>query len=637
MAISPNDDAYLATPSSEAVRSELEKILASVGFRNAEKLCRLLRFVLEHTLSGEADQLKEYRIGLDVFGRGPSYDPRLDPIVRLEAGRLRAKLAQYYAEEGLRDAVRIDVPKGGYSAVFTFVSDSPMLHRATEWSKQPPISRSSGGWFLSRHLRLCGTILLALVLCSSGLYWRHRSTSAKTSPPSIAVLPFLNLTGKPENEWLTDGLTDDLTDSLTKVTGLSVSARASAFRFKGSYKDMREVGSQLHVTAILEGSVHANGNRLRITTQLVRAEDGHVIWARAIEPQTWGKTMVEDEISHGVAETLGVGAFEQTKERSRLHVPDAQTRELYLLGRYYWDRRTATDEWKAINYFDEAIAQDPQYAHAYLGLAEAYAVLGGNNWAPSEQVFSRARVAAQQALLLDGDLSEAHATLALVMFLNVWDFSAAEREFKRALALNPNYATAHQWEGMLLLNERRFSEARAQLRMAQDLDPLSLMIAVDLGFVYSGSGDYDAAVSQAQKVLTSDADYAWAYSLLGLAQRNKRQYKQAVESYKKYVVLSGRDPDALKELGLTYAYAGQRDKALVILREVQRVKVVNSPFYLAALNTGLGYKHEAYRWLEAAIRQRSPACTTLNIDPAFDPLRSESRFQRLVRLVMMQR
>jgi len=616
----------------ESVRSELDRVVSSSCFRKSPRLIRFLQFVVESTLRGEAGQLKEYRIGVEVFACPPLYDPRLNPIVRLEARRLRTKLELYNGSEGIGDAVHIHIPKGHYSAVFEL---RPLeIAPDTATGLELPIdSGASDTLPPARNFVRNGAIFLGIALIALGAYWLH---SRRVPPPahqtrSLAVLPFLNLTEKPENEWLSDGLADDLTDSLARVPGLRVVARGSAFRFKDSAEDVQVIAKQLNVTEVLAGSLQTSGDRLRITVQLVRA-DGYQVWAETYEPHD--TFVVEDNISRAVGAALGVRLPESAETDAKRPSLDQREHELYLRGRYCLNRRTARDEWKAIDYFNQALEVYPLDARSYLGLAEAYVVLGANDQAPASQVYPKARSAAQRALELDKGLSGAYATLAQISLSSDWDAGSAEAKFKQALELNPNYAIAHQWYGMLLLLERRFDQAGHEFRKAQDLDPRSLIIAVDLGQLYAYMGDYDAAIEQAHKTLLYDANYVQAHELLGFAFRQKGEYAEAIEEFQKYLLLSGRDPDALRELGVTYAVSGQREKAVAILRELEALKMgYTSPYSVASVNAALGNKDQTYQWLETAISQHSSSCLQLSIDPAFDAFRSEPHFQKLLRLV----
>jgi serine/threonine-protein kinase len=613
-------------------------MLASAAFRNSEKASRFLRFVVEHTLNGESGQLKEYRIGVDVFGRHSSYDPRLDPIVRLEARRVRAKLLQYYAADGLRDAIRIDIPKGGYAAVFNPAAQPEASSVGAR--VQLAVPRAGGpkeAWRFGRHAgRYIAILLLGLVaVAAAGACWRYfQPASVPTEPRSIAVLPFSNLTGSSDNEWLSDGLTDDLAASLAKLPGTRIAARASTFKFKGATPDARAIGKQLNASFILDGSVQSTGGQFKVSARFVRANDGHTIWSKTYPAQSLGTFGVETKISKAVGAALGIEALAEPDETSGHHVPNQRAHELYILGRYWWNRRTAPNEWKAVDYFNQALKQDPLYPQAYLGLADAYAVMGSNEYAPASDVYPKARAAAQQALALDNTLGEAHATLAQVTYCFDWDLASAEREYKRAIQLNPSYAPAHQWYGLMLATERRFKDATREMEEAQQLDPLSLVIAVDLGQIYAFSGQEGAALEQGRKNLAYDASYAGTYQLLGLAYMWKGSYREAVEEFRKYTTLAGNDSEALSDLGVVYANSGQRKAALAVLHQLEAPRATFASAYaIAAVEAALGNKDDAYNQLRTAVAQHSPSCLMLPLDPAFDSLRREPRFLALLKLV----
>jgi TolB-like protein/tetratricopeptide (TPR) repeat protein len=640
----PHDASALpSAPTAESARDQLEKVLASTAFRNSEKASRFLRFVAEHTLDWESDRLKEYLVGVDVFGRQSSYDPRLDPVVRLEARRVRARLVQYYATDGLQDAIRIEIPKGGYSVVFNSVAapvtPSPETSPGNALARLgAPRSGGSGGqWWSPDHARRYVTVLLGLAIAAAaaGVCSRYfRPPHAPIEPRSMAVLPFSNLTGSSDNEWLSDGLTDDLATSLAKLPGVRVVARGSAFKFKGATPDARTIGKRLNAKFLLEGSVQSSGGQFNVSARFIRSDDGRTIWAETFSSQSQNPFGVEKNISEAVGAALGIETLAEADGPSGHHVPDRRAHEFYLLGRYWWNRRTAADEWKAIDYFNQALKQDPLYPQAYLGLADAYAVLGVNEQAPARDVYPRARAAAQQALALDGTLSEAQATLAEVTYFYDWDFAGAEREIKRAIELSPNYASAHQWYGLMLMCERRFRDATREMEVAQQLDPLSLIMAVDLEQIYAFSGQEGAAIEQGRKTLAYDASYAPAHEVLGHAYLSQGSYGEALEEFREFAALSGDDSNALPDLGVVYAYSGQRKAALGVLHELETQRTGFAlAYHVAAVYVALGNEQDAYNQLAAAITERSPSCLLLRVDPAFNPLRSEPRFRSMLDLI----
>ena len=319
------------------VGKELEKILSSDGFRDAEGLKRFLRYTVEHTLQGEGGQLKEYRLGVEVFDRESSFDPRLDPVVRMAARRLRSKLKDYYETEGAQDPIWIAVPKGSYAAAF---SRGASKQRSTSVVVEPSQPTKYG--------RLAGIalVLLFATVISTVVYWiraRQSQAAAPTQNPSLAVLPLLNLTGNPDSEYLCDGVTDELTSALSKLPGVRVVARTSAFKFKNKPEDVRSIGEQLNVSSVLEGSLQKSGERLRITVQLIRASDGYHIWSQTYDRNSKDAFAVEDEITQTIAGTLRVRLVQAGQQVEGPRRVDAEAHELNLRGRYWLNRRTPPD------------------------------------------------------------------------------------------------------------------------------------------------------------------------------------------------------------------------------------------------------------------------------------------------------
>ena|ERR1017187_7371264 len=584
------------------VVKELEKILSSDGFRDAEGLKRFLRYTVEHTLHGEGRQLKEYRLGVEVFDRDSSFDPRLDPVVRMAARRLRSKLKDYYETEGIQDPIWIAVPKGSYAAAFSRSASKELPISGVVEPSQPAKYRWLAG---------IGLVLLFATVIGTVVYWIRARQSQAAAPPqhlSLAVLPLLNLTGNPDNEYLCDGVTDELTSALSKMPGV---------RF------------------VLEGSLQKNGERLRITVQLIRAADGYHVWSQTYDRNSNDAFAVDDEITQTIAGTLRVRLVQAGQQVEGPRRLDAEAHELNLRGRYWLNRRTPPDLWKAIEYFNQALEKDPAYAQAYLGLAEAYSTLGANDQASPREVLPKARAAAEQALRWDESLGEAHAVFAWITFLDGWNSGLAEREFKRALQLSPNYAAAHQWYGLTLMLQRRFDESVREFNLAQNLDPLSLILSTDKGVVYYYSRRQDKAIEEAHQILAHDADFADAHLLLGMAQERQRQFKIAVQEIDKYLEVSGQDPDALMKLGVAYAHAGDGARALRMIAEMRKPAASKYvPFYyIADIYAALGDKEAAFEWLDRALDQHSNSCLLLAIDPAFEDFRSDPRFQAAARKI----
>lgn len=378
----------------EDVLEQMEKILRSKGFASSGRLSRFMRFTIGEALDGRASGLKEYVVGVQVFDRKPSYDPRTEPIVRVEARRLRSKLAKYYSGEGAADPVRIEYPLGSYTPVF---------HAGEESALPAP---------------------------------------AESAIHTVAVLPFVNLSADPENEYFSDGLTEELINELTKLKPLRVVAWSSAFQFKARPRDLQQIGERLRVRSILEGSVRRSGDRLRITAQLVDVATGFYLWSEAFERPMKDIFAIQEEISRAIAQTLRVrlGGDLPVKTPRLIEAYNA-----YLLGRFHWNKRSVPGIEKAIECFERAISIDARYAPAYAGLADAHSILGGQGMAPPAERLPVAKRAALRALELEETLSEAHASLALVLAVYDHDWRGAERHFDRAIELNPGYATARHW------------------------------------------------------------------------------------------------------------------------------------------------------------------------------------------------
>jgi len=633
-----------------AVRAELERLLVSQALRDSEHLKRFLRYIVESSLADQGDQLKEYRLGVEVFDRDTSFDPKLDPVVRMAARRLRAKLQKYYDTEGRSNAIRIEVPKGAYIASFASAPGSetrsaetlPGRINGAEISPSEARAHPEPERFRARAPFRTGrvAVVCALILGIGGsvLYLRHaRSLPPAPQPASLVVLPFLNLTGNPNNEFLTDGITDEITGRIATASGLRVVARTSAFKFKGKAKDVRDIGKELNVSFVLEGSIQNQGDRLRTTAQLIRTADGYHVWSETYEREFKDTFAVEDQISRALATALSSRFPPATGSNVKARTADPVAHELCLRGRYLGQRLSLDDLKSATSYFNQALDRDPLYAEAFAGLAAAYATEGANAYAAAADVYPKARAAADRAIELDPNQSDAHSILANITFFYDWDRPDAEREFKRAIELDPNSARAHQWYGILLYYSRRFDEAREQFRRAKELNPLAIQIDLTMVMLFEAEHNYDRAIELDRRIL-SEHDHPTPRALLGLLYADKKQYKDAIIEAQKAVALAGKDPDLNLVLANIDAQSGRRDEALAIVREfVSNQKALTVPFTIAGVYAELGDRQQMYYWLDMAIEQRSPACLKLDIAEVFDAYRSEPRFQEILRKAGLMR
>lgn len=449
----------------------------------------------------------------------------------------------------------------------------------------------------------------------------------------LAVLPLANISPDPKDEFFSDGLTEELISTLSKVAGLGVIARTSVMRYKGTTKPIREIGQELGVGTVLEGSVRRAGSKIRITVQLIDSTTDEHLWSEVYDHELEDVFGIQSEIAQRVAKALKVQIRRAERagiDRKPTEVPEAF--ELYLEGRVSLNLRTEPALRKAVERFEAALRRDPGYALAHTGLADAYAVLALLEFVPPNAAFPKARVAAARALEIDDHLAEAHASLGLVRFQYDWDWSGAESEFRRAIELNPNYPQAHQFYADYLKGMGRFDEAMAEMHRALELDPLSLAISTGLGHVLYLSRQYDRAIEQYGKALLLDPGFVQAHLWFGRPYLQKGMYPEAIEELTRAVTLSGASTVALATLGQAYAAAGRRGDALRTLDQLMdRSKHQYVPSYwISLVHTALGDREEAFVWLDKALQERSSWLAWIKVEPRFDGLRADSRFAAIL-------
>ena len=463
----------------------------------------------------------------------------------------------------------------------------------------------------------------------------------KKPGPSIAVLPFANLSADKEQEYFCDGMAENLINALTHVEDLRVVARTSAFSFRGKEIDVREIGRKLKVETLLEGSVRRAGSRLRISAQLISVADGYHLWSEKYDRDI-GETCcpediftIQDEISLAVVDKLKVKLLGAEKAKLvKRHTKDLEAYDLYLKGRFFWNKRTKEGYRKSLEYFQQAIDRDPTYALAYVGIADCYDLLGWYDYLPPEEAFPRSRAAAQKALEMDDTLAEANASRGWISTNYEWDWPAAESKYKRAIEINPSYATARQWYAEYLSYMGRHDESIAEAKRAQELDPFSMIINTDLGQVLYYARQYDQAAEQLQKTLELDPNFIVAHFFLALLYAQKAMNDEATAEAQKARALSGGDDSLmLAHLGAIYSFSGRSDEAKKVLDELQQLSKHRyvSPFYTALIYKGLRQKDQALKWLEKAYEGRDHWLETLKVHPWLDSLRADPRFIELVR------
>ena len=496
----------------------------------------------------------------------------------------------------------------------------------------------------SARVRLAGMtaalFALAAIIAGMAIFSRYRARSTPVaSEKSIAVLPFDNLSREPENAYFSEGIQDEILTRLAKIAELKVISRTSTQRFKSSPGDLPQIAQQLGVANILEGSVQKPSDQVRVNVQLIHAATDTHLWAETYDRKLTDVFAVESDIARAVAERLRAkltGSAEHVLASRPTENPEAH--QLYLKGRYFWNKRTADNLKTAIDFFEKAIAKDPAYAVAYSGLADAHAVLPYYAATSPKDDAGKALAAAGKAVKLDDTLAEAHTSLANALVLNL-QFSDAVPEFQRAIELNPNYATAHHWYGELLQNDGRTDEALAELRRAHELDPLSLVINSVLGSTLIVAGQDDAAIDQLQKTIAMDPNFDLAHWFLGQAYEDKGRVTEAIQEYEKAIKLNS-DPTVLASLARAHALAGDNEIAGKILADLtNQSKQRYVPAYpLAVVHLALGNKDEALRLLEKSYEDLAPFDTgafgSIKIDRRLDALRGDPRFEALVRKVM---
>jgi TolB-like protein/Tfp pilus assembly protein PilF len=451
----------------------------------------------------------------------------------------------------------------------------------------------------------------------------------------LAVLPLENLSGDPSQEYFSDGMTDELITELGQIGELRVISRTSVMAYKGARKPLPQIARELNVDAAVEGTVLRSGNSVRITAQLILASNDKHLWAQSYEVELRDIFTVQRQVARSIA---GQVRIKLDPEQTQLNHPDAanaEAYEAYLKGRYFWNKRTAEGLKKALEYFNQAIEKDPVYAKAYSGLADSYALMGDWEYGvlPPEEALPKAKAAATRALALDNKLGEAHTSLAFVLDLFDWNWQAAETEYRKALDLSPNYATAHQWYTWHLIVLGRNDEAIAEMRRAENLDPLSLIISSDMADVLLIARRYEQSIQQSRKTMEMDLGFAVSHYELGQAFVQKGMYREGIAELQRAIALSGGSKAFSAHLAYAYARSGKKDRALELLNDVKTRSGdgFSNSAEIALVYVGLGDTNQAMIWLEKSYQERlNPS---LLMRPCFDPLRSDRRFQSLLRRI----
>jgi serine/threonine-protein kinase len=616
-------------PSRDAlVREQLARVLASPGFQGANRRTRLLRYLVEEVLEGRGDSLKELVIANEVFERSPDYDPQVDSLVRVEMGRLRSRLAEYYGQVGAGEPVLIEIPKGGYRPVFGFsvAPAEPVQEPVAEPSLEPVVAIARP----SRHnwrFILAGTVAAAVLV---GAGWLLR-TGTMPVAKSIAVLPFLNLSGDPANEYLGDGISEEVTESLAQSADLRVVARTSAFQYKGKSADVREVGKKLGAGALLEGSVGRRGEQLHVVAQLIRASDGYHLWSDAYDTGVAELPAVEARIGQAVRQKLDPSAAAATNPANNATpARDPEAHDLYLRAAYEFSRRTADSTRRAIELAQQAVQKDASYAQPYVLMAAAESQLSTLFAETPHAAAVRASQDVAKALALDPANSGAHAQLAILAYADRWNWPQAEREFQAALATG-SHGSAENLYGWCLMTRGQFAEARRHLEIAAELDPLSLGPQLNQVEEMGAERNYPEARRKVEQILQNAPNNFVALALATNVAMGQRDCAAIGKWSKKLLTTFPQVPYAHLAALAEDGVCGHPERVGPKLDEILSGHPPGylSPYSLAEV---FAIRREADRsisYLRKSADLREPTILMLKVDRAFDSLCQDPRFMAL--------
>jgi TolB-like protein/tetratricopeptide (TPR) repeat protein len=636
------------------VRDHLEEVMASHAFAASKRAQNFLQLIVGHALAGQFDCLRERMIGAEMFGRSIDYDTANDSVVRVKATEVRKKLAQYYLETEKKPAIRIELPSGSYVPRFHFApltatslpapevvpfmsgerstaqghgTSDPSLRAEVTEAPRPPDQN------LWRAARIPAIVMLGLALIAvigyAGFKRWFAGSNAQPEIRSIAILPLENLSGDPGQNYFADGMTDELIADLGQVSALRVISRTSAMSYKGTKKRLPEIARELAVEGVVEGSVLREGNQVRITAQLIDARTDRHLWAHTYVRDLTSVLALQGEVAQAIADEVSINVTPQEQARlARARPVNTEGQDLYLQGMLSLN---AGDFKNALGYFQKAIDKDPNSAQAHAALADSYGWMGEAGWLAYTEAFFEQKTEAARAIELDDSLPEGHVELAnAAMNLN-WDWATAAKEFHRAQELNPNSASIHERYAVYLERTGKLQEAIAEVKRGVELDPVSGRSFRNAGFTYYFSRQYDEAlplIRRAQALNVSFSEYVFP---LGDIYAEKGRYAESVSEFLKL----GDKPHALGHLGNAYARAGKVDAARKTIAQLEEHvrKDGLGRYEIALVYAGLGERSEAFKWLEESYKAHDEGLTNLKIDPCLDPLRSDPRFDGLLRQV----
>ena len=604
-----------SAPSGSAVRDELGRILASERFSRAEQLTRFLTFTVDEALGGRAEAIKESVLGMEVFGRGSSFDPRIDPIVRVTARKLRNKLEEYYANEGASDPLIIEFPKG------TYVPSMRVVEPAIKAPDTTPRARTHRWPLLAAGLALVLTAAAAIT-------WQANRTPA--APTTVAVLAFADLSEQKDQQYLGDGLAEDLIDALAQAPELRVIARTSSFQFGRTPADAREVGRRLGAQMLVEGSVRQSGGRVKVTAQVIEAKNGQHVWSGSFEHTGENVLQLQDEIARAIARELG-GSLGLATARAKPGTTNVEAYHAYLRGRFFNSQGRNEDVLKE---YRHAVALDPRYADGHGGIAHVLLSMRTIAGVDMDRTLQEARREAELAMRLDRSSFEAQRAMAGVLEAEV-DWKGAEAAYRNLVLANPGSPRAHQVYARFMGTVGDPERAVSAMREALKLDPLSIFQRNDLARGLFFARRYPEAIAEANAGLELRQRDELFLAPLSLAHQALGHHAEAVAAARRCVELQKRSSFSLGLLGHALALAGKGEEAREILRELEkraeRERVQSTVF--ARMHLGLGDRKRALEYLENAAAAREPMLIFHYHDQRFDPLRTDARFVALYRRV----
>jgi TolB-like protein len=626
-------ESHASLPSSDArtreIRAYVRGLLTTPQFTSTSRRGQLLAYLVEHTLAGDADKINEYALGLDVFQKPTSFDPRIESLVRTEFSRLRQRLKEYYAAEGSRDPIFIEFPPRSYAANFEFRDLAEVAKTGAMPQLVPAATRPAPA--LSRGVLVLSVMAIAAVSAAGYLAWKHHAMELAARQPirALVVLPFENDSPNHQDEYIADGITDELTNDLAQWRDLRVVARTSAFAFKGKGEDVRQIGRQLNVDAVLEGSFTKDGDQMRVTAQLNRTSDGYDLWSHSYDAQSGDLLRVQQEVATSIAAAIhqiGGGSPPQI----HLATSNPEALDLYLQAEYQYNLRTPDSLKKSEQLYGQAIQKDPDFARAYLG--EAYADIAQASLTTMTQLemIPKAREAAQKALELDPDLGDAHGLLANVLYIWDRDWSEAEIEYRRGLDLGAGAETRARY-GWSLATRGRFAEAHEQERLAAEQDPLSETPPFDEFFVYDFEHNLDGQKQVLARMLKIRSDFLGAHALTAAVAVDQHDCATTRREADWIAKTYPSVPVTQTVLAFAAACEGNASEARARIRQMIDTR---APAYQVAIAYALLHDRDnAIDQLNKAADAYEMQVYYLRYDPFFDEIRTDPRYEAIEKRV----